>query len=250
MPLPQDHASTAPLRSRQLDATILMTQLDLPAVFSLVAHELRSPASVIAGCARMLNEGRLNDEDRRRVYGQIGRAADRVTTIGQQSSDVARWLRDGTARIPTSPLSVRAVLQGAVAQSQAPARVEILEFADDALERLCLPVLDRPALICAVTAIVDLVCREVPEGTIAAAAYAGEPATSCDILIGPRDSLVSLSTADRSAILTSQPSLETGGMGLALVVCTAVVAAHDGHLLAFPDRRDVVGMRLPAQQEA
>jgi K+-sensing histidine kinase KdpD len=250
MPLPQDNASTAALRSRQVDAPILMTQLDLPAVFSLVAHELRSPASVIAGCARMLNEGRLNDEDRRRVYGQIGRAADRVTTIGQQSSDVARWLRDGTTRIPTSPLSVRTVLQAAVAQSQSPARVEILEFEDAVLERVCLPVLDRAALLCAVTAIVDLVCREVPEGTIAAAAYAGAAGTACDILIGPRDAIAALTPADRSGIVTSQPSLETGGMGLALVVCTAVVAAHEGHLLAFPERRDIVGLRLPAQQEA
>ena len=117
MPSPSDHLAYTALGSRLHGTTTLMTNLDWPAVFSLVAHELRSPASVIAGCARMLNEGRLNDEDRLRVYGQIGRAADRVTTIGQQSSDVAKWLRDVVTRVPTSPLPLGTLLLGAVAQT-------------------------------------------------------------------------------------------------------------------------------------
>jgi K+-sensing histidine kinase KdpD len=227
-----------------------MTQLDLPAVFSLVAHELRSPASVIAGCARMLNEGRLNDEDRLRVYGQIGRAADRVTTIGQQSSDVARWLRGNATRVPTSPLALKTLLQGAITQSRSPERVEILAADEANLDGICVTALDRSALLTTVASVVDLVCREVPEGALGVTAGMNEAGTLCDILIGSREGLTTLSPAARSEIMTTEPPLEAGGMGLALVVSAAVVAAHDGHLLAFPERRDIVGLRLPAQREA
>jgi K+-sensing histidine kinase KdpD len=227
-----------------------MTTLDLPAVLSLVAHELRSPASVIAGCARMLNEGRLNEEDRLRVYGQIGRAADRVTTIGQQSSDVARWLRDGTSRVPTSPLPARSLLDGAIAQSRIAARVTVTEDTDTDLDALCITALDRAALITALSAVIDLVGREVADVPLSVTAYANHPITSCDILVGPAETIGALSAEMRAAVVTSPPPLEAGGMGLALVVCAAVVAAHDGHMLALGGRRDVVGLRLRALREA
>ena len=52
-----------------------MKTMDWPRVFSLLAHELRSPAAVIGGYARMLTEGRLRDDDRLQAYAQIERAA-------------------------------------------------------------------------------------------------------------------------------------------------------------------------------
>jgi signal transduction histidine kinase len=75
-----------------------MSTMDWPRVFHLLAHELRSPAAVIGGYARMLSGGRLNEDDRLQAYAQIERAASRITAIGQQSSDLARWLRPRARR--------------------------------------------------------------------------------------------------------------------------------------------------------
>ena len=78
-----------------------MGAMDWPRVCSLLAHELRSPSAVIAGYARMLGEGRLAGDDRAQAYAQIERAATRITAIGRQASDLARWLEPPVA--PAAP---------------------------------------------------------------------------------------------------------------------------------------------------
>ena len=64
-----------------------MSTMDWPRVFHLLAHELRSPAAVIGGYARMSSGGRLNEDDRLQAYAQIERAAepdhgDRPAVVG------------------------------------------------------------------------------------------------------------------------------------------------------------------------
>jgi len=226
-----------------------MIAFDWPAIFSLAAHELRSPASVIAGCARMLREGRLSPEDQQRVYGQIERAAARVTGMCEQASDLGRWLRPEIAAQPSTPVPPEALIRSAVARSPAGPRVTAGTPGSEAAN-LDLFVLSRDALVAALASLLDLVGREEPDAPLGITFHVDQDRTWCDILIGPYDVLADLPAARRKDALANQLSVEAGGMGLALVVCAAVVAAHEGQLLTFADQRTVVGMRLRADRES
>lgn len=230
-----------------------MTSFDWPALFSLIAHELRSPASVITGCARMLADGRLGEADRERVYGQIQRAGARVTMLCEQSSEFARWLRPDATGLPTSPVPVRTLLTRAAAASAASDRIALDggpgSNAPSDLDTLSIAALSRDALTAAVTTLFDLAAREAPDESLGAVIHVDPDGRSCDILIGPSTALATL-PADGGHAQFSQLSLEAGGMGLALVVCAAVVAAHEGGLLTFPNQRNVFGVRLHAERES
>ncbi len=222
-----------------------MTTMDWPRVFSLLAHELRSPAAVIGGYARMLSGGRLTDSDRVQAYTQIERAAARVTAIGHQAADLARWLQ------PTldnqSVIELNALMTQALSRVAAPDRIII----DDSIDQsgLKISAFDRGALTDAVTAAIDAVCREVTDDEVRVLARVDRNAGACDILMGPAEALAGLpDTAPRDGSSVTQMSAEREGLGLALVVSAVVLLAHGGHLSTIDGRRDVIALRLRTQE--
>jgi K+-sensing histidine kinase KdpD len=222
-----------------------MSTMDWSRVFSLLAHELRSPAAVIGGYARMLSGGRLNEDERLQAYAQVERAAGRITAIGQQSSDLARWLSpalDGAA-----PIELHALVTQARSQSAAPERVKT----DDSIEQSALRIsaLDRGALTRAVTTAIDAVCREVAEEDVRMLARVDKDAGACDILVGPADALTGLDHAPRDSSTVTQVSAEREGLGLALIVSAVVLTAHGGQLSTVGGRRDVIALRLRTEAE-
>ena len=222
-----------------------MRTMDWPRVFSLLAHELRSPAAVIGGYARMLSEGRLRDDDRLQAYSQIERAAHRVTSIGQQASDLSRWLRptvDGT-----SAIDLPALIADALDRVAAPERVII----DDSIESCDLKIaaLDRDALSAALAAAIDAVCRESADSIISIAARADADGSGCDILIGPTDVVFGLRDQATAGAAPSTMPAEREGLGLALVLSAVVLLAHGGQLSTVGDRRDVIALRLRTDKE-
>lgn len=223
-----------------------MKNMDWPRVFSLLSHELRSPAAVIGGYARMLTEGRLADGDRQQAYAQIERAARRITSIGQQASDLSHWLRPSLEE--AMPIEVSALVAQALARIAAPDRV----VTDDSIETCALkvPALDRAALTNAMTAVIDAVCRETVEDDICIAARADQAGGACDILIGPADVVEALPDhAGGDGSTAAQMSAEREGLGLALVVSAVVLLAHGGQLSTVGGRRDVVALRLLTNTE-
>ena len=224
-----------------------MNIVDWSRVFSLLSHELRSPSAVIGGYARMLSGGRLSDEDRQQAYAQIERAASRLTSIGHQAADLARWLNpvsDGA-----SSVELRALVAQALSKSAAPERVTT----DDSIEQSALKVaaLDRGALTNAVSAAIDAVCREVSDDNdVRLLARVDRDAGACDILVGPAEALAGLADhAPRDSSTVTQMSAEREGLGLALIVSAVVLRAHGGQLSTIDGRRDVIALRLRTEAE-
>jgi K+-sensing histidine kinase KdpD len=225
---------------------MIMTDMDWPRVFSLLAHELRSPAAVIAGYARMLSEGRLTHDDQLQAYAQIERAAGRITAISHQASDLAQWLGPAATEGP-APLSLHVLLSQALSQCSVPKRITM----DPAIETggLTVLALDKGALMGAMVAAIDSVCREAVD-PIAVSAHADAADHTCDVVMGPEQALAALEAGGRPDSAHTQFSAERGGMGLALVLCLVVVRANGGQLFTLGGRRDLLAMRLRTPAEA
>ena len=222
-----------------------MSTMDWPRVCSLLAHELRSPSAVIAGYARMLSEGRLSGHEQELAYAQIERAANRISAISRQASDLARWLSP-TTDVP-SPLLCSALMSDAIGRCTCAERVK----ADPtvAASSLWIPTLDRQALAGAIATAIDAVSREVPEAPITVTTRTDGAAQSCDIVIGPPQALANMTGTSHPPHLTEWLG-ERGGMGLGLVLSAAIVLAHGGQLRMYDGHRDVLSVRLQVQREA
>jgi K+-sensing histidine kinase KdpD len=223
---------------------MIMTDMDWPRVFSLLAHELRSPAAVIAGYARMLSEGRLKPDDQLQAFAQVERAAGRITAISHQASDLARWLGPAAPDGP-APLSLHVLLSQALSQCAVPKRVTM----SPAIETGGLTVLavDRHALANAMVAAIDSVCREATD-PIAVSAQADATEHTCEVLMGPEQAVAAFETGRQNA--DTEFSADRGGMGLALVLSLVVVRASGGELFTLGGRRDLLAMRLRTPAEA
>lgn len=214
--------------------------MDWPRMLSLLAHELRSPAAVIAGYAHMLSEGRLSGQDQARAFTQIDRAAGRITAIGRQAADLARWLGPETHDAAVIPLSD--LLTRAVAQTASPARITLAP--STASQTVRLRVLDHLALAAAIAAAADAVCREVAEDQIHVTVATDPDLSSCDILLGSAPALAAFGGRAPGDPSSTEWSTDRGGMGLAPVLAAVVVLAHGGQLLSLGDRGDILAIRL------
>src|SRR5262245_37342529 len=70
----------------------LERSVDTATTLRVFAHELRLPASVIQGYARLLRDGTLSDADRDRALAQIQQATGRLSDLARDASAVAQWL--------------------------------------------------------------------------------------------------------------------------------------------------------------
>lgn len=214
--------------------------MDWPRVLSLLAHELRSPAGVIAGYARMLGEGRLSAADQARAYAQIDRAASRITAISRQAGDLARWLEPDVHEEAVVPLGD--LLTRAIAQTASPARITLDPCSKSQTIRL--PVLDHLALAGAIAASADAICRELHEDQVHVSVAADPGLPSCDILLGSAPALASYDARASGDPSPTEWSTDRGGLGLAPVLAAAVVLAHGGQLSSVGDRHDILVIRL------
>ena len=215
--------------------------MNWPRVFSLLAHELRSPAAVISGYAHMLGEGRLGEDDRLKAYAQMERAASRMVLLGQQAGDLARWLA-ADASTAGQALDIRTLVTRGIARAASPDRVSA-EFVANA-DTLVVRTLNRDALSAALGTVIDAAGREVVDGGLRVVARIAEPARACDLLVGPSPVVSALDTTDG---LTTDPlSLDRSGLGLALVLAVAIVNAHGGQIMTAGGQRDLFVIRLVA----
>ena len=216
----------------------MIAAMEWPGTLSVLAHELRSPAAVIAGYAHMLSEERLSDEDRRKAFVQISRAAERVALIAQQTADIARWLAtDGLP--PGEPVRLSVVLGDAVARRADPSSVSI-ELTPEA-DAVLIRIMDRAAFSAALGTIIDAVSREAGEGGVRLKARVASSTGTCDLLVGEALLL------DRDDPVAEEPPPSfafgaQGGLGLAFVVAATVLAAHGGRLWTIGASRKIIGI--------
>jgi signal transduction histidine kinase len=210
--------------------------------FRVVAHELRSPAGVIAGYARMLSSGRLDEASRDEAFRQLERAAGRLGDLAQQSSDLAGWLEPREDEeyhlVPINAI----VMRGAEAATSCD-RVRIV--GDPSAVECQVRTREPRALTAALAAVIDSTARELPTKhseigvTISRSARPNE----CDIVVGPPDVIGSIRID--SADAGGKFNLEGGGLGLHLILGAVVLEAHGASLWASSDVRGVTGVRIP-----
>lgn len=208
-----------------------------------MAHELRSPAGVIAGYARMLMSGRLDETGRDEALRQLERAAGRLGDLAQQSSDLAGWIEPhdgGSDQI----VAISAVIDRAAHTSAAPERVRVV--GDPATSECYVRTREPRALSAAFAAVIDATAREMEtRGDIAISLRRSQRAGWCDVVVGPPPVIESLRIDAGSEEGDSPFNLESGGIGLHLILGAAVIDAHGGFLWASTDVRGVTGVRLP-----
>jgi hypothetical protein len=219
--------------------------MDWPSALNLLAHELRSPASVIMGYTRMLREGRLDDEARLHALAQIERAAARLSLVGRQTSDLSRWLVVPTGRAGHS-LPVGTLVAQAVSGSETPDRISVV--VSPAAATMQVRTSDRDSLQDAVGAIVHAVLREALGEPIRIVVRRADPLVACDILVGPSTRLAGASDVGGPEV-GSPFGLDRGGQGLALVLASTVLSAHQGQLWTVGGLAGLVGIRLLATEE-
>ena len=214
--------------------------------FRVVAHELRSPAGVIGGYARMLRSGRLDEAGRDEALRQLERAAGRLGDLAQQSSDLAGWLAphepDETTEYSLLPIS--ALVVRATQSAAAPERVKIV--GDPATVQCQLRTREPRALAAAMASVIDATARELPTRTaeIGVTIRRSLVPNACDVVVGPPE-LIEAIQIDNNLASDSTFNLEGGGLGLHLILGVVVLDAHGAQLWASRDVRGVTGVRIP-----
>jgi len=216
--------------------------VDTATTLRVFAHELRMPASVIQGYARMLREGALNDADRDRALGQIQQATGRLADLAREASSVAQWLtappRENGGDAELAAIVSRAAGTAAL---EAPPSVNVPE--DAASVRVPTP--NVQALTTAVVKILEATGREAPRETLAIEVRASGNGT-CDILVAPATSADLLKDSRPDGPGAEPVMLVRGGLGLSLLLAAAVFEAHHATLWTQSGSRGII-VRLPTQ---
>ena len=211
--------------------------------FRVMAHELRSPAGVIGGYARMLMSGRLDETSRADVLRQLERAAGRLGDLAQQSSDVAAWLEphedDPHHWLPLGHIIERAAL-GAAAPDL------VRDLSDPSASSLFVKTREPRALSAAFSSVIDAASREMERrgSEVGIAARRSGVPGCCDVIVAPPE-LIGGIVMDAKPDSPSKFNLEGGGLGLHLILGAVVLDAHGASLWASSDLRGVTGVRIP-----
>jgi K+-sensing histidine kinase KdpD len=210
--------------------------IDVPVTLRLLSHELRTPVGVIQGYLKMLVDGRVDDQTRPRVIAQLQQAAGRVAVLSQQASDLSHWVSGAAARNHQDVPVIRLVEE--IAQ-RVPAAVQLSRTVAPECGAMILPAADLPALVEAGLALVAAMTRT--RSSVALVARAG-PAASVDILVTTPD-------AKLDASPTRPIDLDESGVGLSLLLASAMVESHRGRLWQIVNP-PAWGMTLPGSAES
>ena len=216
--------------------------MDWSTALTVLAHELRAPAQVISGYTRMLSEGRLDDDQRRRVLTQLESAAGRIGLISRQAAELAHW-QSRPAGIPRG-VPLGDLVTSASARTASPQRVSAHLSEDDGARRV--RAIDDGALVAALAAVIESVSREMPDDSILIVSRPSRAPNACDVLIGAG---ALLSSTGLAAEADGSLSIERGGLGLALVLAAAVLEAHGATLWNVGGRAGIVGISLQVEHD-
>jgi signal transduction histidine kinase len=226
-----------------------MTRLpDLVELLHLLGHELRSPAGVLVGYLRMLQEGRVTSEaDRLRMYEKMRAALGRLAGLGDGVSQLTAWLE------PRERVAVRTDARELLDRSLAAARATLDRPLDARMSLAAgearINVLDGRALEAAVTSVIQATAREAGDSPVAVRASVGhgrEPAVEVIVGLQARVEAEGSSLSDQAL---GPFSVARGGMGLSLVLAMAVLEAHDAQVWCIGEAQSLAALRLPVAIE-
>ena len=223
-------------------------QPDLVELLHLLGHELRSPAGVLVGYLRMLQEGRVSSEaDRLRTYDKMRAALSRIAGLGDAVSQLTSWIdpRERTAVLTDARELIDRSLSAARTALDRTIDAQVTVAPGEARIR----VLDGRALEAAVTSVIHGTTRETGESPVAVRAWIGQNRDrAVELIVGPQAQV----EAEGFSLSDQAPgpfSVARGGMGLSLVLAVAVLEAHAAQVWCIGGAQSVAAMRLPVAVE-
>ncbi len=220
---------------------------DWPKLLSLLAHELRTPAGVVAGYLRMLLQGRSGDltDAQRSLVEAADRSSARLTELLDELSDLAKLEADSAPRAGQTPVALAELLsplRGSGAAREASAITIHGDIPDVAVDA------DVTRLRRALSALAAAERRD-EAGTIPVVLRSWTEGRSdqLDVLIalGSPDIIREVGPHARATRLPFD--CWRGGHGLALALAARVIALHDGAVWTLATRpgSSVTLVRLP-----
>jgi K+-sensing histidine kinase KdpD len=216
---------------------LIVMSVELPDLLSVLAHELRSPLSVLQGYIRLLQRDRPSSDPETSMLTSMLDSTGRLAAIGRQASDLAVFLKSPAA--PERRVTVGALL--AEITKRAPAGVTIAACRDIAADATIATSSDE-LLAGAITALTDLVKRDSGEKTAGVAVCVSDAGVRFAIAPGTDPDRATIDPADRGTGL----AFDRGGLGLSLVVASFVLDAHGARVTAHDGGRVVV--QLPVER--
>lgn len=200
---------------------------DLARLATLVAHEMRTPLSVVSGYMKMLageRQGPLTEAQRRSVEG-ASRASQQLTTLAADLSLLAKIARGEVASNRTAVAVGSLLAELAAAHTPVddhPVRVEA-EATDLSIDA------DATHLRRVLAVLLAAVVRGAPDdATVLLAARRRDAAIS--IALAPATTMDALLAADPDSL--DAPDESTGGLGVGLPLARALLALDRGAIRA------------------
>jgi len=200
-----------------------------PRLLSLAVHELRTPATVVAGYLRLVLKGRAGPvaEPQRQMLEEAEKSCARISALLAEMSDLAH-LELGDAAVQNQRADLLAILREVVDEAATGTDVPAVKFDGDGE-----PVMlegDVARLKRALAAVLRAVQRELPLEASVVVRQSSRPGST----------VVTVSTPDTAAALASATDDRfdelRGGMGLALPLARQVINRHGGRLAVLEDR--------------
>jgi len=221
-----------------------MSDANWARLMTLAVHELRTPATVVAGYLRMLLKDRAGplSDDQRKLLIEAEKSCGRLSQLLAEMSDLAH-IAAGDAPMNRGTVDVPALLREVIDGLPAGQDLPAVALRDDGGPGTVNA--DRARLRAALGALIASVRRELPGASkviVSRTASASGRAKATRVAIGEADTIADLQSADGA-----DPFDEwRGGMGLALPVARRVIEASGGRLIVLPDRpRAGVALTLP-----
>jgi signal transduction histidine kinase len=210
---------------------------ELPDLLSVLAHELRSPLSVLQGYVRLLQRQRDPGDPESTMLASMLDATGRLAAIGRHASDLANWLRRGP--VPLAPVPVRAVLADIVSRSLAGWRVADVPTEVGSVE---IGVADSALLAGAIVAVGDLAMRDSGQKAVTLDVQRASTASDgLSLLLRPAGSPAAIG---ESAAATTDVAFTRGGLGLTLVLASYILEAHGARVTTAAAGPHVVWLPL------
>jgi len=217
----------------------------LPKLCAVLAHELRSPLSVLQGYIRLLQRQRHVDDPDMAMLEAMLQATARLTVIAHQASDLAGWITVPDAT-PLPPVSRAAVVDALTERAQASAAIRVVTPDSTHAPRLDA----KPtALADAIITLAESMARETGADVIeiSTADSPADGSTRFNISPGPSfgapPAPMGRSAAERAV------TFDRGGAGLAMILASYVLDAH-GATITPDSESGQISLRFPPERGA
>lgn len=217
---------------RAVEANRLRTVL-----LSNIAHDLRSPLSVVEGALEMLAEGALGDlsESQSRWVNRALESTARALRLTDDVFDLTT-LEQGGLKLQLSPIPLMALLDGVYDIGLGMPRALNVEFHANFTDDLPLVYIDPSRIQQVIFNLLSNAFKFTEEGHVTL--YAMNATAAKEVIIGVRDTGMGIPPEDLDHIFIrfgTRDALEAfrrRGTGLGLAICRELVEQHGGRLWA------------------